>query len=138
MVHKENPRTNSQCLILAEGLILLNPCLISIWNVCQHFEQCGEEVFNVLNCEATRYENFFSLSTAGSSVWKMKLKSYATDKDFLVGIFLFENSFVQSRLNLLLKLGGGWLKSAYVIISGYIAIVNINGVFMQSYMVKVT
>lgn len=37
----------------------------------------------------------------------MKLKSYATDKDFLVGIFLFENSFVQSRLNLLLKLGGG-------------------------------
>lgn len=68
----------------------------------------------------------------------MKLKSYATDKDFLVGIFLFENSFVQSRLNLLLKLGGGWLKSAYVIISGYIAIVNINGVFMQSYMVKVT
>lgn len=68
----------------------------------------------------------------------MKLKSYATDKDFLVGIFLFENSFVQSRLNLLLKLGGGGLKSAYVIISGYIAIVNINGVFMQSYMVKVT
>lgn len=48
---------------------------------------------------------FLSLSTAGSSVWKMKLKSYATDKDFLVGIFLFENSFVQSRLNLLLKLG---------------------------------
>lgn len=40
----------------------------------------------------------------------MKLKSYATDKDFLVGIFLFENSFVQSRLNLLLKLGGGVVK----------------------------
>lgn len=71
----------------------------------------------------------------------MKLKSYATDKDFLVGIFLFENSFVQSRLNLLLKLGWVfffWLKSAYVIISGYVAIVYINGVFMQSYMVKVT
>lgn len=62
----------------------------------------------------------------------MKLKSYATDKDFLVGIFLFENSFVQSRLNLLLRclvfLGG--LKSAYVIISGYAKIVNINSVFM--------
>lgn len=61
----------------------------------------------------------------------MKLKSYATDKDFLVGIFLFENSFVQSRLNLLLRclvfLG---LKSAYVIISGYAKIVNINSVFM--------
>lgn len=55
----------------------------------------------------------------------MKLKSYATDKDFLVGIFLFENSFVQSRLNLLLR-----LKSAYVIISGYAKIVNINSVFM--------
>lgn len=126
MVHKENPRTNSLCLILAEGLILPNPCLISIWNVCQHVEQCGEEVFNVLNCEATWYEIFFS--TAGSSVWKMKLKSYATDKDFLVGIFLFENSFVQSRLNLLLRFF--LLKSAYVIISGYAKIVNINSVFM--------
>lgn len=130
MVHKENPRTNSLCLILAEGLILPNPCLISIWNVCQHVEQCGEEVFNVLNCEATWYEIFFS--TAGSSVWKMKLKSYATDKDFLVGIFLFENSFVQSRLNLLLRCLVFFfgLKSAYVIISGYAKIVNINSVFM--------
>lgn len=60
----------------------------------------------------------------------MKLKSYATDKDFLVGIFLFENSFVQSRLNLLLRVGFFWLKSAYVIISGYAKIVNINSVFM--------
>lgn len=61
----------------------------------------------------------------------MKLKSYATDKDFLVGIFLFENSFVQSRLNLLLRcLGFFGLKSAYVIISGYAKIVNINSVFM--------
>lgn len=59
----------------------------------------------------------------------MKLKSYATDKDFLVGIFLFENSFVQSRLNLLLR-GFFGLKSAYVIISGYAKIVNINSVFM--------
>lgn len=58
----------------------------------------------------------------------MKLKSYATDKDFLVGIFLFENSFVQSRLNLLLRVF--LLKSAYVIISGYAKIVNINSVFM--------
>lgn len=58
----------------------------------------------------------------------MKLKSYATDKDFLVGIFLFENSFVQSRLNLLLSFF--LLKSAYVIISGYAKIVNINSVFM--------
>lgn len=63
----------------------------------------------------------------------MKLKSYATDKDFLVGIFLFENSFVQSRLNLLLRrffVFFFWLKSAYVIISGYAKIVNINSVFM--------
>lgn len=61
----------------------------------------------------------------------MKLKSYATDKDFLVGIFLFENSFVQSRLNLLLRcLGFFGLKSSYVIISGYAKIVNINSVFM--------
>lgn len=61
----------------------------------------------------------------------MKLKSYATDKDFLVGIFLFENSFVQSRLNLLLRcLVFFGLKSAYVIISGYAKIVNINSVFM--------
>lgn len=60
----------------------------------------------------------------------MKLKSYATDKDFLVGIFLFENSFVQSRLNLLLRGFFFWLKSAYVIISGYAKIVNINSVFM--------
>lgn len=61
----------------------------------------------------------------------MKLKSYATDKDFLVGIFLFENSFVQSRLNLLLRrFFGFFLKSAYVIISGYAKIVNINSVFM--------
>lgn len=59
----------------------------------------------------------------------MKLKSYATDKDFLVGIFLFENSFVQSGLNLLLR-GFFGLKSAYVIISGYAKIVNINSVFM--------
>lgn len=59
----------------------------------------------------------------------MKLKSYATDKDFLVGIFLFENSFVQSRLNLLLRVFF-LLKSAYVIISGYAKIVNINSVFM--------
>lgn len=62
----------------------------------------------------------------------MKLKSYATDKDFLVGIFLFENSFVQSRLNLLLRCLVFFfgLKSAYVIISGYAKIVNINSVFM--------
>lgn len=60
----------------------------------------------------------------------MKLKSYATDKDFLVGIFLFENSFVQSRLNLLLRVFFFLLKSAYVIISGYAKIVNINSVFM--------
>lgn len=60
----------------------------------------------------------------------MKLKSYATDKDFLVGIFLFENSFVQSRLNLLLRRFFFGLKSAYVIISGYAKIVNINSVFM--------
>lgn len=53
---------------------------------------------------------------------------YATDKDFLVGIFLFENSFVQSRLNLLLRFF--LLKSAYVIISGYAKIVNISSVFM--------
>lgn len=66
----------------------------------------------------------------------MKLKSYATDKDFLVGIFLFENSFVQSRLNLLLKLGGGWLKSAYVIISGYVAIVNIVIIYSESYIME--
>lgn len=59
----------------------------------------------------------------------MKLKSYATDKDFLVGIFLFENSFVQSGLNLLLRVFF-LLKSAYVIISGYAKIVNINSVFM--------
>lgn len=59
----------------------------------------------------------------------MKLKSYASDKDFLVGIFLFENSFVQSRLNLLFRVFFG-LKSAYVIISGYAKIVNINSVFM--------
>lgn len=68
----------------------------------------------------------------------MKLKSYATDKDFLVGIFLFENSFVQSRLNLLLKLGWVffWLKSAYVIISGYVAIVNIVIIYSESYIME--
>lgn len=57
----------------------------------------------------------------------MKLKSYATDKDFLVGIFLF----CAIEIEFIIKVFGFFgLKSAYVIISGYAKIVNINSVFM--------